>query len=807
MTTLKPWRRNQQESRCDSSKEASKNPTSDGGNHALSRFLVAIWIFVGILTYEFDAKPLNAWVITWAAIASVTAILLCCVYCREKVWLLRCWRQITCRDCCRKANFDVYQNNDNNNGNARSKRTMRQLLGTVCSISMPYFRENRGGRCLFLAMLIVVLLNSASSVLFSFASKNFYNALNSGDIDSFRRTVVNYAAILFVYAPVIALYNYQRERLAVHWRKWTTERTLQLYGQNRRYYFLEREGEIDNPDQRIAEDINAFCTYSLKLLVMAMKNTINLISFSIILYSIAPQLFLVILGYVFAGSIVTLCLGKPLVSLNFKFLQREADFRFSLVRLRENAESVAFYGGEALELSYINKRFDKVIMNRIAIIWKELQLEIFTNIYFYMTWILPVAIVAPQYFRGELELGSVTQAREAFHHVLSDISILIHEFADISKFSAGISRLGSFYDAMNKADAIQDSARNNSLVSPEFKGKNHSSDEASTSSSTVGSDCMSDKYESKRRRIELLPLLNTQQGISSGNVVLGVNQLTLWTPRTERVLIRDLNFSLREGQNLMIVGSSGTGKSSLLRCIAGLWNTGEGTIELPSKEHVYFLPQRPYCALGSLRDQLLYPSFAIDSSDSVAISVNNKNKTDSDQQKLASKCRAGTDQELLDILNLVQLSKLAYQVGNGDPFKGLDAVEDWSNILSLGEQQRLGFARVFVNRPRLLIMDEATSALDTTSQSQMYRILEHMANASRNHKQKVMIPVEDGDTKGVLFQPIEGGLTYVSVGHQPSLLAYHCKKLVIRETGYDLRDIDKEKVEKVAAAASADLFL
>mmetsp|Transcript_19478 Transcript_19478/g.29287 ORF Transcript_19478/g.29287 Transcript_19478/m.29287 type:complete len:788 (-) Transcript_19478:7-2370(-) len=784
-TTLKPWKSNE---------SGDSSESSNVWKRILYHVLGVIWTVVGILTYLFDAEPLNAWIIIWASVATLSVAVICSICCSgQRIWLLRCWRRITCRDCKPKTDTDSVSSDFTNDNNPRSNNTARQVLRTILSISMPYFRESQGARWLFCAMMTVVLMNSAVSVAFSFAMKNFYNALNEGDAEVFRRAMIKYAITLFAYAPIIALYSYQRERLAVHWRDWMTKRTLHLYGHNRVYYLLEREGEIDNPDQRIAEDVNSFCSYSLRLLVMIIKNFINLISFSIILYTIAPQLFLVIVIYVIFGTMVTVCLGKPLVHLNFTMLQREADFRFSLVRLRENAESVAFYGGEDLELSYIHARFAKVIFNRIAIIVKQLQLEVFTNIYFYMTWIIPVAVVAPLYFRGEIELGSVTQAREAFVRILDDVSILINEFADISKFSAGIFRLSSFYDAMEKAGGGEDGQKPHMLTGS--KDKNDSVDDTSSSSLST---------EAKKPGIEIMPLLNAGKGTGSGNLVLGVNQVTIWTPGTHRDLIRDLNFSLREGENLMIVGNSGAGKSSFLRCIAGLWNAGEGAIERPSDEYVYFLPQRPYCALGSLRDQLLYPSFAVDSDDAVAINFGSNNNRGTSH---TSRCHALTDQELLDILDLVNLSKLAYDAGKGDPVAGLDAVEDWSNILSLGEQQRLGFARVFVNRPRLLIMDEATSALDTNTESQMYNILERMANASREQKQ-VMIPTEGNSSKKVIpFKPIEGGLTYVSVGHRPSLLAYHCKKLLVRETGYEMKDIDQEEASKIAALASSHLLL
>jgi len=697
-----------------------------------------------------------------------------------------------------------------------------ESFGMVWSLSYPYFRTNREGRCLFLWMLVIVVLNGVSSVLFSFASKNMYNALNSMDPAAFGRTVLYYGAVLFLYAPVIALYNYQRERLAVHWRSWMTKRTLRLYynGQNRNYYFLERGGssssgsKIDNPDQRIAEDINAFCTYSLKLLIMTLKNGMNLISFSIILYTIAPQLFLVIIAYVFVGTIVTFGLGKPLIHLNYINLQREADFRFSLVRLRENCECIAFYKGEDLELNLTEQRFDKVITNRLMVLWKEFRLEIFTNIYTYMTWILPVAVVAPFYFQGQLQLGDVTQARDAFYNVVSDISIIVREFADISRFSAGIHRLGSFYDAMNNNDndnisAINDtspimSSRNNDNKGnanlPELKeednnsNSNHSSDDTSTATSTSSSSTSPDtKTKKKHKEIQIIPLPLTATN-TTNDLILSLDQLNLWTPK-ERLLIRDLTISLQVGQHLMIMGNSGTGKSTLLRSIAGLWKTGSGTIRIPSS--VYFLPQRPYCPLGgSLRDQLLYPSFGIDANDTAVISIPNNNLT-------SSYCRAVKDEELLDMLKLVHLSNLAEQVG------GLDAVLEegnWSNILSLGEQQRLGFARAFLNRPSLFVMDEATSALDTHTQTHLYSVLQCMATASNNNNNDnnpnkvVRIPFSDDDNSSssntMSFRPIDGGFTYLSVGHRPSLIPHHRKKLFIRETGeYDLTDIDDQLQE------------
>merc|ERR1712176_511728 len=397
-----------------------------------------------------------------------------------------------------------------------------------------------------------------------------------------------------------------------------TQRTLKLYSQNRVYYHLERKKEIDNPDQRIAEDVNSFCSYSLILLVLVLKNSIDFVSFSIILYSIMPQLFSVIVIYVTLGTIGTFALGFPLINLNYQVLQKEADFRFGLVRLRENAESVAFYAGEELEFFSLVDKFIRVIQTRMRVIYRQFSLEFFTNIYFYMTWILPVGLVAPMYFSGEVELGSVTQAREAFYSVVNDISIIISQFADISKFSAGIARLMTFYDAIRDAD-----------------------DSRTYQMPLLSLETTLDK-KPPDRTIEMM------FGMMDQDTIMIVRNLTLLTPNYKRTLIEGLNFSLNRNEHLLIVGGSGCGKSSLLRCIAGLWNAGEGYLERPSDDCVYFLPQRPYCALGSLRSQILYPS------------VNLKD-------------HPWNDEHLLALLDLVDLKNLTKQVSpDGDPFAALD---------------------------------------------------------------------------------------------------------------------------------------
>ena len=286
------------------------------------------------------------------------------------------------------------------------------LFSNFKEMALPYYQESKSGRWLFAGMVGITLLNSGVSVAFSYVGKDFWNALSSKDAANFYPMLAKYAAALVVGMPVSVLYRFQRERLAVAWREWMTDRTLQLYSSNRAYYALERGGEVDNPDQRIAEDVRSFTTFSLQLFITVVTSIIDLVSFSFILYSIQPSLFIAIILYASFGTLITSALGRKLVGLNFLKLQKEANFRYSLVRLRENAESIAFYAGEDIEGREVSNRLEKVIDNRKDIIGAQRNLEFFTTSYQYFIQILPVWVVAPQFFAGSIQLGVVSQSGE-----------------------------------------------------------------------------------------------------------------------------------------------------------------------------------------------------------------------------------------------------------------------------------------------------------------------------------------------------------------------------------------------------------
>ena len=628
-------------------------------------------------------------------------------------------------------------------------------------MAAPFFTESKSGRWLFAGMIGLTLLNSGVSVAFSYVSKDFWNALSAKDVEQFYIMLQKFAGALLVGAPVSVFYRFQRERLAISWREWMTDRTLQLYYSNRVYYNLERSN-LDNPDQRISEDVRTFTGFSLTLFLTIVTSLIDLVSFSFILYSIQPQLFGAIIGYSAFGTIMTTVLGRTLVGLNFAKLVREADFRYSLVRLRENAESIAFYAGEDLEGRSISERFNKVIDNKKDLIAAERNLEFFTTAYRYFIQILPVWVVAPQYFAGSIQLGVISQSAGAFNHILSDLSIIVNQFEQLSTFSAGIDRLSQFYREMRSVD-LERGADYGLL---EMTSNETAALVNATTSFTVNGDI--DEFGGSINLDQMSPLSRDLLGQS----VLSLDELAVCTPDNKRMLIKDLSLDLKEGENLLIVGNSGAGKSSLLRAIAGLWTCGEGSIERPCDEEVYFLPQRPYCALGSLKDQLLYPSLEDENPDAYP---------EGHVFRRAHLLRESlTDEDLLQVLEAVDLGDLPARVGDGDPKKGLEAVMDWTNMLSLGEQQRLAFGRVLVNQPRLCILDEATSALDMVAEAKMYQLLQNMGRKNLTNGGKLSAP----------------GLTYISVGHRPSLLAYHDKRLRLGgQEEHELSVIEKAPTE------------
>ena len=409
-----------------------------------------------------------------------------------------------------------------------------------------------------LGLLLLLLFSfTALNVILNFVGRDFMTALAEKDLPEFNKTLLIYLGIFVIATPVSALYSFVRKLLGINWRLWLTGHFLGRYFHHRAYYRINDDKSIDNPDQRISQDISSFTVTSLGFLSLIFFSLVQLISFIGILWSISVILVLVLAAYAVVGTVVTMFFGKKLINLNFQQLRREADFRYGLVHVRDNAESIAFYRGEEREEGQVKQRLLAAIGNLRFLIGWERNLEFFTKGYEYMILILPVVVMAPMYFAGEIKFGVVTQAESAFVQVLSALSIIVTQFEQLSNFVAGVTRLETFATALE----------------PPVK-----------------------EATAERPGIE-----------SVEDARLTLEHVTLMTPDYRQTLVRDLSAEAPVGKGLLIIGPSGVGKSSLLRAVAGLWSAGDGRITRPPLTEMLFLPQRPYMVIGSLREQLLYP--------------------------------------------------------------------------------------------------------------------------------------------------------------------------------------------------------
>jgi putative ATP-binding cassette transporter len=549
------------------------------------------------------------------------------------------------------------------------KELNRQVWDRFVRIAKPFWfsEDKKAARGLLATLLLFMLAVNGLNVVINYVGGNFMTALSSKDIPTFWRMLAIYGGVFVVGTPIVVLYSWFQSRLGVRWRKWLAEHLISKYLANRNFYRLSHEAGIDNPDERLHQDVNSFCGTALSLLLVGLGSIVTLISFSGILWSIYKPLCLVLIIYSIGGTIATVLFGRPLIGLNFNQLRKEADFRYSLVHVRKNVESIAFYGGEEQEGFQIKRRLAEAISNFNALIGWQRNLGFLTTGYNYLVVIIPSMVIAPLYFAGKVKFGVITQADMAFSQVLAALSVIVTSFADISSFVAVTNRLGSFAEALDAPPAPKD----NEIVTKD------------------------DHHE-----------------IALANV-------TVATPDNHQTLVRDLSLNLSCGQGLLIMGASGAGKSSVLRTIAGLWNSGNGTIQRPGLQQMMFLPQRPYMSLGTLRSQLLYPCANVN----VA------------------------DDELLEVLHKVNLSEVVKNVG------GLEAEQEWTEFLSVGEQQRLSFARILVHKPKYVVLDEATSGLDIRNEERLYALLKNE------------------------------GITFISVGHRSSLVKFHDSALELAGGG------------------------
>ena len=570
------------------------------------------------------------------------------------------------------------------------------LLKKFFILAKAFFNggAKRQARLWLAALLALCVASGAVAVFSSFVMRDFVTAIAQRDRAAWVRGIWKVLAVCFISVPVGVFYRYSQERLSLAWRRWLTQILIKRYFFNRAYYRIRASETVDNPDQRIAEDVKLFTSGVLNFFLVIVNSVVTLVGFLGVLWVVSGRLVGVLFIYAAVGTIVSMLFGRRLVGLYFNQYQKEATFRYSLIRVRDNAESIAFFRGEKREHRDLIERLNETLENSFWIIGWTRNLGFFSNGYNYLAAIIPLLIVGPMFMRGDVEFGVVTQAEGAFASVLAAVSIIIAQIEGLSSFTAGIRRLGDLWDNLDEFDA-------------------EDTREAEEAKSAVNEEALQ----------------------------LKLDDVSVQTPGGDKTLTQHLSLQLPRRGSLLVMGESGSGKSSLLRTIAGLWAPGGGAIDRPAHNRLIFLPQKPYMVPGNLRAQLMYPLGEEDAKDDAITAV----------------------------LEDVNLHDIFARVGSD-----LGKVIDWTNVLSLGEQQRVAFARLFLKKPAIAFLDEATSALDEENERFLYEKLR------------------------------ASGIAFVSVGHRSTLKEFHDTLLLLKNDGSsEIAPIPKTAKQSESNASSA----
>ncbi|OCR26968.1 ABC transporter ATP-binding protein [Pseudomonas syringae] len=439
------------------------------------------------------------------------------------------------------------------------------FFSRVWKLTTPYWRSEEKGLAwtLLIAVIALSLFSVAISVVINSWYRDFYNALEKKDLEAFTQQILYFCGIAAV-GILSAVYRlYLTQMLTIRWRRWLTEQHFAKWLSHKNYYQLEQGGYTDNPDQRLSQDLDQFTTSTLSLGLGLMRTVVSLVSFSIILWGVSGSIELfgiTIPGYMFwaallyavVGSWLTHLIGRRLILLSNQQERYEADLRFALVRVRENAESIALSNGEPNENERLSSRFGMVWGNFWTIMKVQKRLTFFTAGYSQIAIIFAFVVAAPRYFAGKIELGGLMQINSAFGNVQENFSWFIDAYTTLASWRATCDRLLSFRQAM----------AHNEQREPAFD---------------------------IRRDGDALSLKGLGLQLGAG-----------------RQLLSNANLSIAAGEHVMLSGRSGSGKSTLLRALGGLWNDGHGQLVVPAERYL-FLPQKPYLPIGTLRDALSYP--------------------------------------------------------------------------------------------------------------------------------------------------------------------------------------------------------
>jgi vitamin B12/bleomycin/antimicrobial peptide transport system ATP-binding/permease protein len=541
------------------------------------------------------------------------------------------------------------------------------FLRDAWMLARPYFAvsdERWLARGLLAAVIALALTNVGLSVLINFWRGAFYTALGDKDWDSFIALILFYSRnkngftfgftlLAFIHVGVYIYQYYLMQMLEIRWRRWLTDRYLTEWMADRAYYKISLAGShelgTDNPDQRISEDIRDFCETSLSLTLGLISRVVTLFSFLSILWGLSAaiqfwgiavpgSLVWIALVYAVVGTICTHLTGRPLAALVFRQQRVEADFRYSLVRVRENVEGIALYRGEQEEQTNLLHRFTAIYGNFRAIMNRTFLLNLVTGTYGQAALIFPFVIVAPGYFAGRFAQGVIFQTIDAFGQVENALSWIVDRYNNLAIWRAVVERLATFHRSIEAARLVD---------------------------------------------------ANLIRSEATDNT-LRVRGLDLNLPNGTK-LLEGADLTITGGHSVVITGRSGSGKSTLFRALSGIWPFARGEIQMP--KNVFFLPQRPYIPLGTLRHVITYP-------------------TD------------GTHHDR------GELGQLLRDVGLPHLVDRLDRDDNWPQSLSGGELQRIAVARALLAKPDWIFMDEATASLDPESETEIYQLLKRLLPAT-----------------------------------------------------------------------------
>jgi vitamin B12/bleomycin/antimicrobial peptide transport system ATP-binding/permease protein len=456
---------------------------------------------------------------------------------------------------------------------------IRSTLAIVWRIAAPYFRseDKLAGRTLLAAVISIELALVGLDVLLNQWNNRFYNALQDKNWAVFVREI-GFFTVLATSNVVLSIYQlYLNQWLQIRWRRWMTSRYLGEWLHDANHYRMQLQGDAaDNPDQRITDDVKLFVERTLDIGVGLLSSVVTLASFVIILWGLSAAAPLTMFGSEFAipgylvwgaliyavfGTALTQWIGSPLVNLDFQQQRYEADFRFNLVRVRENSEQIALLQGESAERQRLSERFGRVVENWYGIMSRTKRLTAFTRSYSQAAVIFPYILVAPAYFADKIQLGGMMQTASAFSSVQTALSFFVSIYRTMAEWRAVVARLDGFEMAIASAATLA----------------------------------------AKPDSIRAVP--------STGSDKIDLEQLLVSLPNGTPLVSAD-SFSIRGNERTLVTGPSGAGKSTLFRAIAGIWPFGSGSIAIPAKATLMMLPQRPYFPVGSLKAAIVYPAEA-----------------------------------------------------------------------------------------------------------------------------------------------------------------------------------------------------